>query len=88
VTDNIHLIGESSRLLETCLRIHSEFDRIREEKKKAAKDKREALKTETSAVKWDGRGYSMSSCIVGCTRCVCLLPGGKECGCCAPKRGF
>jgi len=45
VTDNIHLIGESSRLLETCLRIHSEFDRIREEKKKAAKEKREALKS-------------------------------------------
>ena len=44
VTDNTHLIGESSRLLETCLRIHSEFDKIREEKKKVAKEKREALK--------------------------------------------
>lgn len=38
VTDNIYLIGESSRLLETCLRIHSEFDRIHEEKK-VAKEK-------------------------------------------------
>ena len=45
VTDNIHLIGKSSRLLNTCLQIHSEFDRIREEKKKVAKEKREALKS-------------------------------------------
>ena len=45
VTDNIHLIGESSRILETILRIHSEFDRIREEKKMAAKEKRETLKS-------------------------------------------
>ena len=35
VSDNIHLIGESSRLLGTALRIHSEFYRIREGRKKA-----------------------------------------------------
>jgi hypothetical protein len=35
-SDNtIHLIGESSRLLETLLRIHSEFYGIREDRKKA-----------------------------------------------------
>ena len=45
VTDNIHLIGESSRILETVLRIHSEFDRICEENKTAAKEKRETLKS-------------------------------------------
>jgi len=34
-TDNIHLIDESSMVLETLLRIHSKCDRIREDKKKA-----------------------------------------------------
>ena len=45
VTDNIHLVGESSRILETILRIHSAFDQICEEKKTAAKEKRETLKS-------------------------------------------
>lgn len=47
VADNIHLNGEISRLLETLLHIHFEFDRIREEKKTAAKEKRETLKSGT-----------------------------------------
>ena len=45
VTDNVHLIDETSRILETILRIHSEFDRICEEKKMAAKERRETLKS-------------------------------------------
>lgn len=36
--DDIHLIGEGSRILETLWRIHSEFDRIREDKKKAGEE--------------------------------------------------
>jgi hypothetical protein len=45
VNDNIHLLGESSRLLET--RIHSEFYGIREGRKKAGEATSSSLEEES-----------------------------------------
>ena len=65
---------------------HADVTNSRQQKKSRPTCRRQPKTLKYCAVKSEV-GWGMSShCIVGCARGVCLLPGGKKCGFCAPKR--